>query len=403
MRRDESSMAHLRYLTAGESHGPLLTVILEGMVSGLTITDEHINMQLARRQKGYGRGGRMAIEKDKAAILSGVRGGKTLGSPICLNIENRDWENWTSIMSPQPDAQLEERRVSCPRPGHADLAGAIKYNHDDVRNILERSSARETAARVAAGALARQLLSELGIQVYSHVVAIGGVWNQKWPKSTGDYRSIDWQEVFSSAERSEVHCADEETAREMTAVIDKAKEAGDSLGGVVELVVLGVPVGLGSHVHGDRRLDGKIAGSMMSIQAIKGVEIGIGFSAADRPGSLVHDEIYYNEESGYYRQTNRAGGIEGGITNGEPLIVRIAMKPIPTLYKPLNTVDIHSHQPVKASVERSDTCAVPAAAVVAEAVLALAIAEALLETVGGDTLEQVQERVNQMRSWAKSF
>ncbi|WP_279286981.1 chorismate synthase [Heliobacterium chlorum] len=395
-------MTVLRYLTAGESHGPALTVIMEGMVAGLPIEADDIDKELARRQKGHGRGGRMTIEKDHVAIQSGLRGGLTLGSPICLQVENRDWKNWTKIMAPHIHATLNERRVSYPRPGHADLPGAIKYNHRDMRNILERSSARETAAKVAAGAVARRFLAELGIQVCSHVLSIGGVYSAGL-KMCSERTDSEWLTIAERAENSPVRCADSEAEALMMVAIDRAKEKGDSLGGVIELAVTGLPYGIGSHVHGDRRLDGRIAGDMMSIQAIKGVEIGIGFRSADLPGSKVHDEIVYRDGEGYRHSTNRAGGIEGGITNSEPLVVRIAMKPIPTLYSPLKTVDIDTHQAVEATVERSDVCAVPAAAVVAEAVLALTIADSLLETTGGDTLEQVKTRVAAMREQAERF
>ncbi|MZP28497.1 chorismate synthase [Heliobacterium undosum] len=393
-------MAALRYLTAGESHGLALTVIVEGMVAGLSIKAEDIDEQLARRQKGHGRGGRMAIEKDRAAILSGIRGGRTLGGPICLQIENRDWKNWSAIMAAGEEADLTERRVTQPRPGHADLAGAIKYDQRDIRNILERSSARETAARVAAGALARRLLAEVGIRICSHVTAIGDAAASGGPI---DRTEKEWADLAARAEQSPVRCVEAELEQAMIAAIDQAKAGGDSLGGIVELAVLGMPVGVGSHVQGDRRLDGRIAGAMMSLQAIKGVEIGLGFEAALRPGSQVHDEIHYVPEKGYGRNTNRAGGIEGGISNGAPVVIRIAMKPIPTLYKPLMTVDIDSRSPVAASVERSDACAVPAAAVVAEAILALVIADSLLETTGGDTIEQVKARVAAMREQALRF
>ncbi|QGG46597.1 chorismate synthase [Heliorestis convoluta] len=398
-------MTTLRYLTAGESHGPALTVIIEGIVAGLPITAQQINEQLARRQKGYGRGGRMAIEKDQATILAGIRGGKSLGSPISLQIQNRDWTNWQEIMSPQEDAKVEERQVTCPRPGHADLPGAIKYGHRDMRNILERSSARETAARVAAGAVARRLLAEAGIHIYSHVLSIGGVASTTeqdlYNQATAG--KIQWEDLQVQADASPVHCSDKEAEKSMIAIIDQAKAQGDSLGGIIEIAAVGLPVGLGSHVHDNRRLDSEIAGAMMSIQAIKAVEIGAGFESARLPGSAIHDPIYYHEEKGYYRRSNRAGGIEGGISNGEPLIVRIAMKPIPTLYQPLDTVDITNGQPVKASVERSDTCAVPAAAIVAEAQLAIVLAQALLKSTGGDRLEQILERVQQMHCQAKNF
>jgi chorismate synthase len=383
----------IRFLTAGESHGPALTAIIEGFPAGLPLTVAAIQPDLDRRRSGHGRGGRMKLEGDTVAILSGVRHGRTLGSPVTLQIENRDWENWRDVMAVEGtdevssatiagDERLQsvQARVTKARPGHADLAGALKYSQLDLRNILERASARETAARVAVGAVARCLVSEFGIAVFSGVLRIGGILAQEVPEDLKLYR----QNTVQSA----VFCPDPGATEKMKTAIDEAKAAGDSLGGVVEVVVTGVPVGLGSHVQWDRRLDGRLAAALMSIPAIKGVEIGLGFRAAELPGSQVHDPIYYRPENGFYRQTNNAGGIEGGITNGESIRLRAAMKPIPTLYKPLNTVDIVTKEPAQASVERSDTCAAPAAAVVAEAMVCWTLAEALLEKFGGDHLRE---------------
>ncbi|AEG61327.1 chorismate synthase [Desulforamulus ruminis] len=384
----------LRFLTAGESHGPVLTAIVEGMVAGLPLSREYVNRQLARRQGGYGRGGRMKIEQDQADFLSGVRGGLTTGSPITLQVVNKDWANWSEIMAPGPEARLEERVVTRPRPGHADLAGAIKYNQQDIRNILERSSARETAVRVAVGTIARALLAELGIQMTGWVRRIGSVEAVLEEEQTAD-------QLRELAGASQLLCPDGQAEAAMIREIDRARGNGDSLGGVFEIRVDHVPAGLGSHVQWDRKLDSRLAGALMSIQAIKGVEIGLGFGAAAVPGSQVHDEIFYSPEKSYYRATNRAGGIEGGISNGEPLVVRAAMKPIPTLYKPLRSVDTGSKEPFTASVERSDACAVPAACVVGEAVVAWEIAVAILEKFGGDSLRELRERVDQWRSWIR--
>ncbi|CCO08864.1 chorismate synthase [Desulforamulus hydrothermalis] len=380
----------LRFLTAGESHGPALTAIVEGMVSGLPVTDEYINKQLARRQSGYGRGGRMQIERDRVTFLSGVRGGLTTGSPITLQVVNQDWVNWSDIMAPGPQARLNERVVSRPRPGHADLPGAIKYNQRDIRNILERSSARETAARVAVGSLARRLLEELDISIVGYVCRIGTV-------EATRQENPDLPKLLESLANSQLLCPDPQAEAEMVKEIDQAKAEGDSLGGVFEIHAYGVPPGLGSHVHWDRKLDSRLAGALMSVQAIKGVEIGHGFAAAAAPGSQVHDQIYYAANQGFYRRTNRAGGIEGGISNGMPIVVRAAMKPIPTLYKPLLSVDLHTKEPYQASVERSDVCAVPAACVVGEAVVAWELAAALAEKFGGDSLAEIKERVNRWR------
>jgi chorismate synthase len=391
---------NVRYLTAGESHGPQLTTILEGVPAGLTLLAEHINIDLARRQKGYGRGRRMQIEKDEVKILSGVRHGKTLGSPITLVVENRDWKHWTNIMGIEPleEDETEEvkRKVTRPRPGHADLNGAIKYGHRDMRNVLERSSARETTMRVAAGAVAKRILAELGIQVASHVIEIGGVKAEKL-----DYASL--KELQEVTEQSPVRCFDPVAEKKMMEAIDMAKQNGDSIGGIVEVIVEGVPAGVGSYVHYDRKLDAKIAAAIVSINAFKGVEFGIGFEAARRFGSEVHDEIIWNEETGYTRKTNRLGGFEGGMTTGMPIVVRGVMKPIPTLYKPLMSVDIETKEPFAASIERSDSCAVPAASVVAEAVVAWEGAAAIVEQFGQDRMDLIVENVEKMRQYAKEF
>lgn len=390
----------MRYLTAGESHGPQLTTIIEGIPAHLELTAEDINVDLARRQGGYGRGRRMQIEKDQVQILSGVRHGKTTGAPITLVVENKDWKNWTKIMGAEPlseeEAKEMKRVVTRPRPGHADLNGAIKYGHRDMRNILERSSARETTMRVAAGAVAKKLLKTFGIEVGSHVIEIGGI-------KAEQIQYTDVKDLQTRSEASPVRCLDEAASQKMCEAIDKAKNEGDSIGGVVEVVVEGVPIGLGSHVHYDRKLDAKLAMAVMSINAFKGVEIGIGFQAASLPGSQVHDEIIWDETNGYRRRTNNLGGIEGGMTNGMPIIVRGVMKPIPTLYKPLQSVDIETKEPFAASIERSDSCAVPAAAVVAEAVVAWEIASALLEKFGSDQINEIKENIERHNERARLF
>ncbi len=373
----------LQYITAGESHGKGLTAILEGLPAGLSLHVDDINRDLARRQVGYGRGGRMQIEKDRVEIHAGVRHGETLGSPIALFIENRDWVNWEQIMSEDPKVCDDGKSVVRPRPGHADLAGGIKYMHRDLRNVLERSSARETAARVAVGAVTRRLLKEFGIEVISHVVEIGGI-------GIDLERSLTVKKIRALAERSDLRCVDSNAADKIRKRIDRAVKEGDSLGGVFEVIFSGVPVGLGSHVHYSRKLNSRLAGAVMSIQAIKGVEVGIGFEASRLPGSEVHDEIFYSKAKGYYRKTNRAGGIEGGISNGENIVLRAAMKPIPTLRKPLRSVDIETKRSFKASVERSDVCAVPAAGVIAEAVTAFELARAMVEKFGGDSLFEMR-------------
>lgn len=381
-------MSVFRYLTAGESHGPQLTAIIEGLPAGARLSADSINRDLARRQQGYGRGDRMKIETDTVAILSGVRWGETLGSPVTLAVRNRDWENWQEKMSPLSAHRMEGIAVTRPRPGHADLTGALKYGHLDVRNILERSSARETAVRVAVGAVAKELLREFGIMVGGFVTEIGGVAAKRPDRPL--------EELWSMAAQSELFCCDKGAEAEMKRLIDFSKADGDTLGGVVEVQVSGAPPGLGSHVQWDRKLDARLAMALMSIQAIKGVEIGIGFDAARKPGSVVHDELFRDERrlaegaaTAYYRPTNRAGGIEGGMSNGEVIVLRAAMKPIPTLYKPLRSVDMQTHEPYEAAVERSDTCAVPAALVVAEAVVAIEIANAFLEKFGGDSIAEI--------------
>jgi len=385
----------IRFLTAGESHGRGLVCIVEGLPANLGLSSEYINRELERRQRGYGRGGRMKIEKDRVQILSGVRFGKTLGGPIALFIENRDWENWKEKMAVEgerPDTAVPFTR---PRPGHADLAGGIKYNQRDLRNVLERASARETACRVALGAVCKRFLEELGVFVGSYVVSIGTV-----------QPPIEEQDLIKRhqlAEQSELRFPDPSKDKEFMELIDRAKEMGESLGGVFEVFAVGVPPGLGSHVHWDRKLDGRIAQAMMSIQAIKGVEIGLGFEAAKRFGSEVHDEIGYREGEGYFRYSNNLGGLEGGITNGMPIIVRCAMKPIPTLTKPLRSVDVLTKEEVRAGKERTDVVAVPAASVVGESALALVLADAFLEKLGGDFMEEIKERYRIYLEHVKSF
>lgn len=374
-------MGGLRFLTSGESHGKGLQVIIEGIVADLQLNEAYIARDLARRQKGYGRGGRMQIENDHAEIISGVRHGKTLGSPIGLIIWNRDWENWQDKMAAD-GADKPEDKITSPRPGHADLAGMLKYGTDDIRNILERASARETAARVAAGAVARRFLEELGIKINSHTLNIGGI-------SISKTTQIDMDTV----EQSPLRCCDTTAEKEMISAIDKAREEGDTLGGVFEVIASGVPVGLGSHIQWDKRLDGRIAQAIMSIHGIKGVEIGSGFDLANIKGSQAHDiiEISSENKTGYrwQRPTNRAGGIEGGITNGEHLVVRAAIKPIATLGKSLPSIDMASGQTTQAHYERSDICVVPAAGVIGEAMLALVLADAALEKLGGDSLTEI--------------
>ncbi|OIK17157.1 chorismate synthase [Bacillus sp. MUM 116] len=390
----------MRYLTAGESHGPQLTTIIEGLPAGMPLLADDINQELARRQKGYGRGRRMQIEKDTVEIASGIRHGYTLGSPVALVVKNNDWKHWTKIMGAEPLLEGEEdeikRKITRPRPGHADLNGAIKYGHRDMRNVLERSSARETTVRVAAGAAAKKLLSLLGIELISHVVEIAGIKAEIDP-------SLSYESLKELTEQSPVRCADPDAAQKMMAAIDDAKKNGDSIGGVVEVIATGMPAGVGSYVHYDRKLDSKLAAAIVGINAFKGVEIGIGFEAARKPGSEVHDEIAWDKENGYYRKTNRLGGFEGGMTTGMPIVVRGVMKPIPTLYKPLMSVDIDSKEPFSASVERSDSCAVPAAAVVAENAVAWELAAALVDQFYSDRFDTFAEEIRRQREYAREF
>lgn len=379
----------LRILTSGESHGPALLAVIDGLPCGMPLDIALVNQQLQRRQGGYGRGKRQQIEADRVEVVSGVRYGCTLPGPVTLMVRNRDWENWAHRMSaeavPEPATP-----VTCPRPGHADLAGALKYELDDIRNILERSSARSTAALVAAGGVCRQLLAAIGTGIYSHVCAIGSV----TAPPLGVHEIVS---RYDAVESSPVRCHDAVTSRDMQAAIDHASERGDTLGGIFEVVAMGCPPGLGSPVQWDRRLDAKVACALMSIQAVKGVEIGAGFAGARQPGSAVHDEIRWDARQGYVRTGNNAGGIEGGMSNGEPIVVRCAMKPIPTLRKRLASVDMTTHEEVIAHFERSDVCAVPAAAVIGEAMLAIVLTEAALERFGGDSFAAFLRNVETTR------
>jgi chorismate synthase len=371
-------MGSLRYLTAGESHGPALTVIVEGLPAGVGVTPDRISSELARRRAGYGRGARMKLETDTLEILGGVRHGRTLGSPVAVVVRNTEFESrWADAMSPEP-VDDPPKPLTRPRPGHADLVGMLKYGHRDARNVLERASARETAARTVAGALARTLLEEIGVRVLGHVVAIGDVTTQ------GDTLPDDQGAVDASP----VRCLDKQAETRMIEAIEAAKKSKDTLGGVFEVVALGVPPGLGSYVHWDRKIDGRLAQALLSINAMKGVGIGDGFDAAAKPGSAAHDEIFWDEEHGYHRSTNRSGGIEGGVTTGDPLRVRVAMKPLSTLNQPLRTVDIETKEEAVAIVERTDTCAVPSACVIGEAIVAWVLADAALEKFGGDSVDE---------------
>ncbi len=374
----------LRFLTAGESHGPQLVAVIEGVPAGFDIDLPRLNDDLARRQKGYGRGGRMAIERDEARVVAGIRFGRTLGSPITFIIENKDFKNWEKRMSSDPRDRGEAKVVTRPRPGHADLAGVLKYNLEDIRDILERASARETAARVAIGALAKQLLAPFGVSVIGYVVRIGST-EANLPVEM----AID--ELARVTEASPVRVADPSAERSIIAEIDQCKESGDTLGGVVEVVASGLPVGLGSHVQWDRKLDGRLAHALLSLQSAKGVELGLGFRAAALKGSQLHDEIGYDPgERRFVRHSNNSGGTEGGMSTGEPLRVRVAFKPLSTLMQPLRSVDIKSKQNALGTIERSDVCAIPAAAVIAEAVVAFEIANAFFEKFGGDSLDEVK-------------
>jgi chorismate synthase len=382
----------LRFTTAGESHGPALISILEGMVAGLPLLAADVDVELTRRQQGYGRGRRMKIESDKIELLSGVRGGQTLGSPISMIIHNRDWKNWQEIMDPAPREGDPDRKrtVTRPRPGHVDLSGMLKYDRDDARDVLERASARETTARVAAGAICRKLLSELGISIGSHLLELGGIRAQTpsaWP-----------DDINAAADESQLRTLDADAEARMIELIDTVKREGDTLGGVCEVVCRGLPIGLGSHVSWDRKLDGRIGAAMMSVPAVKGVEIGSGFEAARLRGSQVHDEIHASENrplsANTERHTNRAGGLEGGMTNGEPLVVHVAMKPISTLMRPLATVEMTTGEAASAVAERSDVTAVPAMGVIAESMLAFVVAQAMIEKFGGDSLKEIRRNLN---------
>ncbi|SBF04101.1 chorismate synthase [Staphylococcus aureus] len=388
----------MRYLTSGESHGPQLTVIVEGVPANLEIKVEDINKEMFKRQGGYGRGRRMQIEKDTVEIVSGVRNGYTLGSPITMVVTNDDFTHWRKIMGAAPISDEErenmKRTITKPRPGHADLVGGMKYNHRDLRNVLERSSARETAARVAVGVLCKVLLEQLDIEIYSRVVEIGGIKDKDF---------YDSETFKANLDRNDVRVIDDGIAQAMRDKIDEAKNDGDSIGGVVQVVVENMPVGVGSYVHYDRKLDGRIAQGVVSINAFKGVSFGEGFKAAEKPGSEIQDEILYNTELGYYRGSNHLGGLEGGMSNGMPIIVNGVMKPIPTLYKPLNSVDINTKEDFKATIERSDSCAVPAASIVCEHVVAFEIAKALLEEFQSNHIEQLQQQIADRRQLNVEF
>ncbi|MCD8845780.1 chorismate synthase [Mammaliicoccus sciuri] len=388
----------MRYLTSGESHGPQLTVIIEGVPANLKIDVNEINEEMFKRQGGYGRGRRMQIEKDSVEIVSGVRHGYTLGSPITLIVKNDDFKHWRKIMGADPlnEEELEnmKRVITKPRPGHADLVGGMKYNHRDLRNVLERSSARETAARVAVGAVSKILLKALDIEIYSRVIEIGGV--------KDDYE-YTLEEVKQNIDHNDVRCINDDVAEKMRNRIDEAKKDGDSIGGIVEVVVENMPAGIGSYVHYDRKLDGRLAQAVVSINAFKGVSFGEGFKAAEKPGSEIQDEIAYDSEIGYHRLSNHLGGLEGGMSNGMPIVINGVMKPIPTLYKPLNSVDIDSKDSFKATIERSDSCAVPAASVVCENVIAFEVAKALTEEYQSNHIDQLQEAIKNHRNWNLNF
>ncbi|MDH3444763.1 MAG: chorismate synthase [Deltaproteobacteria bacterium] len=397
----------LRYSTAGESHGPCLTILIDGVPAGFPIDVVKINHDLWRRQQGYGRGGRMLIEKDEVQIRAGIRWGETLGSPVALGIENRDWKNWTKKMSPSPEDRDDKIAVTKPRPGHADLTGVLKYNRSDIRDILERASARDTVSRTAAGSFAKQLMVPFGIRIMGYIRSIGSV--------AASLNGLSYEETYARSEESAVRTADSAAEEKMIALIEECKKEGNTLGGIFEVVALGLPPGLGSHSQWDRKLDGRLAQALMSIQAIKGVEIGLGFEMARRRGSQVHDEIFFDPEkmvsegtprivpTGFYRGSNNSGGTEGGMTNGAPLVVRVAMKPISTLMSPLQSVDLRTKQSADASVERSDVCAAPAAAVVGESVVAFELANAFLEKFGGDSLGEIKRNYENYLEQIKAY
>jgi chorismate synthase len=387
----------IRYVTAGESHGRCLTAVLEGIPAGLKITEDDINHELTRRQYTFGRGERLQyIEKDRAHILSGVRWGETLGSPITMSIENKDWENWEKIMSLSEADRAEKFRLTRPRPGHADLAGVLKFDRNDTRDILERASARETAARTAVGAVCRRLLDEVGIRVYSYVTEVGGI--------TAKLKDLSAEEAFQLAEKSSMRCPDKAAEERMVEAIKSAKTAGDTLGGVYEVVVTGCPVGLGSHTQWDLKLDGRLAQAILSVQAHKGVEIGRGFEMAKLKGSDVHDEIFYeNGGRGFYRKANNAGGIEGGMTNGEPIVLRAAVKPLASLRRPLKSVNIATKEEMSAEIVRSDVCPVASAAIIGEAVTAIVIAAALKEKFGGDSVREIKRNIDGYLDYLRNY
>ncbi|NTU87510.1 MAG: chorismate synthase [Chlorobiaceae bacterium] len=387
----------IRYITAGESHGPALTAIVEGLPAGVPVTQNDIDTQLLRRQQGYGRGGRMKIESDKAEVLSGIRFGKTIGSPVTLLIRNRDWQNWTATMAQFEKPAEEVARITVPRPGHADLAGRIKYGFDDIRPVIERSSARETAARVAAGSLSRVFLRTLGIEIGSYVSAIGSSCETACSPAVEELLAKGAESLSMEADQSPVRMLDKSAETGAMAAIDEVSRQGDTLGGIVELFITGVPMGFGSYVQYDRRLDAALIGALLSIQAIKGAEIGHAFDNARKPGSQVHDEFILSSADGLSRRSNRAGGLEGSMSNGQTMHLRAAMKPISSLVSPLHSFDLETLQPTLSRFERSDTCAVPAAGVVAEAVVAPVIANALLEKLGGDHLEEIKSRLEAWR------
>ena len=388
----------LRYLTSGESHGKSLISILDGIPANIELNIDEINYELEKRQGGYGRGGRMKIEKDKINILGGVRGKRTLGGPISIEIKNKDYENWIQYMNPMDNVDFESKKVEKVRPGHADLVGCLKYDFEDARNVLERSSARETASRVAVGAICKQVLKNFNIDFTSHVIQIGSI------KDNNIYK-FDY--IKENVDKSVVRCVNKEIESQIIKEIDKVKTEGDTLGGVVEIRVKNLIPGLGSYTQFDKKIDGELAMHLMSVQAIKGVEIGIGFDVASNPGSFVMDEIYYDSQNGIKRKTNKLGGIEGGMTTGEEVIIRCAMKPIPTLYKPLKSVNINTLESYSASIERSDNCAVPACSVVCENVVAFVICKYFLDKIGGDNLNDLKSNYNSYikrlgdRGWKK--
>lgn len=386
----------IRFLTAGESHGPALVGIIEGLPAGLSVSEEQINRWLTRRQGGYGRGKRMSIEADRVRFLSGLRFGKTTGAPLALLIENRDRVNWEKIMPLLASGEPEEKRITAPRPGHADLPGGIKYLHGDLRDVLERASARETALRVAVGAVASLLLDHFSIKTVSFVSAIGAI------KASAPWEKWDAVQI-EQARGASLYCPDRDAEKKMIKEIERAGEGGDSLGGVFEVHVEGVPVGLGSYVHWDRRLDAALAGALMSIPGVKGVEIGLGFGAAEKKGSQVHDQLFLDDKGGLCRRTNRAGGLEGGVTNGETIVLRAAMKPIPTLQRPLSSVDLATGLPCTAAVERADICAVPAASVVGEAAVAWTIAGAFLEKFPGDSIRELETAYRNYQNMVEGY